>query len=111
MALLADIQSESGATSLYQRITKISFDRTTDPIHWHVTVELYLSAEARQKGLRPLETRVVHLADYAVQPSLLGTFYTLLGAVVGAEGDAVPVEAFQYELPFHDPAPPGPEGE
>lgn len=109
MAVLSSQLAESGATSLYQRITKISFDRSVDPIHWHLTVELYLSAEARQEGRKPLETRVVTLEDYGVKPSLLGAFYTLLGDALGAEGDAVPVEAFQYELPDHDPCPPGAE--
>ena len=78
MALLATIETDSGADSCYQRITKVEYE--AGDTNWYLTVEYYLSAEARAAGKRPLNVRRIALPDYRLTPSPLAEFYAALSA-------------------------------
>lgn len=90
MALTAQITTDVGVPSDYQRITDVRWDAGAD--QWVITVELYASEGARRSGRRPLETTDVWIPDARLQPSPLRAFYqALVGhggtALTGAPGD------------------------
>lgn len=109
MALLTNLQTNSGATSTYQRIVGVRYDKHQDEINWYITIECYVDAEKRAEGLKPLQTTTVQIPDYAVAPRLLKVFYSLVGEVINSEGDEEFTNLLWYKLPDHDPCPPGAE--
>jgi hypothetical protein len=90
MALTAQIETDVGVPSQYQRITRVAWDATGGV--WTLTVELYASEDARRAGRRPLVTQDIQVQDARLQPSPLRAFYQAatgaLGTVLtGAPGD------------------------
>jgi hypothetical protein len=97
MALLAQIETDSGAPSAYQRITEVSY--SAGDTNWYLTVEYYLSKEAREAGKKPLVVRRIALPDYRLQPSPMTSFYAALAAFEHTElSQSVGDE--QHEVPL-----------
>lgn len=88
MALTAQITTDVGVPSQYQRITRVAWDAESGA--WTLTVELYASEDTRRAGRRPLVTKDVQIHDARLQPSPLRSFYQAVTAHLGTDLTGAP---------------------